>query len=1396
MIKKANLLGALLLISSFVFAQTNFLSFNQNESLFNDKMPVRSVDEKDNNGLIVEYQFPGVFVSQIADNGMDFQNLHIKGFTNLKERGKPALPSHTDIIALPLGIENVSIKILSAEKQEYDNYMIYPSLRLATGRWGDPEPTFEIDQDFYNSNINYPNVPVDVVEINKIRGMNMAFVQLCPIQFNPAEGKIIVYSKIKYKIEFQKQSGFIDKRSSNNYLKTIPNFILNDYSIKNEIRQNDYTRALADQMRGESKSYIIITHSKYKQAADSLAQWKMQLGYGVEVISKSFWTADDVRNEIKTRYDSWDPKPDYFVIIGDNEDVPGDNILSPSNDEFHTDLYYACMDGLNDYMPDIAHGRISVSYAGEANLTIRKIIDYERKPYNDYDFYHTGLNCAQYQDDDKNGYADRRFSLTSENVKDYIENEIGKDVKRVYATDIDITPQYWNNTYYAAGEALDSSLLKPGFEWNGSKTDIAININAGAFYVLHRDHGYSGGLGWHMPQFKTSDVKSLLSNGKKLPIVFSINCNTGEYQLPECFAEAFLRHNNGGAAGIFAAAYVSYSGYNDALTLGFFDAIWSNPGLIPNFTGSQGIGNPTLSDHEDIFTMGDVLNQGLLRMVETWGTNKYTFELFHYFGDPAMRIFTENPQLITAVTHNDSIICNSTSFSISNCSLADALVTLVCDGEIIAMDTLTNGNVTLNFDALAGSHAYLTISKHNYAPYIAIIPITGGCPKSRFEISSLNNCIDNPLTVTSNSSGDITTYYWDFGQNATPANATTEGPHQIVYSTAGSKTISLKTTGAAGISEWELEVEINENCEFFSPNSGNSVITNCNGILYDNGGTSDYSNNTDGSITISPTGASSVTLQFKSFDFELDYDYLKIYDGANIYAPLIGSYTGNSLPNSGQITSTTGSITIRQITDEAMQKTGYELIFFCNQSNTAPLSNFYALSQESCNGVVSFNDMSRNAPDNWLWNFGDGNTSTDQNPSHSYLENGVYTVKLISWNAYGSDSFTREDYIDVQFPEAPYVVNGSNCGNGSVKLRANGSGMIEWYDSLTGGNLLALGNYFYSPPITETTTYYAQINAKSYRFGAPDNNIGTGGNFSYNNEHGLVFSTWKPMHLHSVVVYASGAANRTIELKDANDFVLATKTLYIEDGESRIDLDFNIPVGTNLKLVTGNACNLFRNRTGANYPYTIPNTISITGSTAAQTGYYYFFYDWKLSELEKCLSERIPVIAYIHTNAAIADFSFKDSGLYYTFTNNSTLANTFGWNFGDGNIDTMNFSCVHKFQDAGDYQVNLQVANGCGSNDITKTISVVNSINEVQQSPEILLFPNPNNGNFELKIDRNEFELLRILDMQGKIIYESKMENQYADNIYSVESGVSTKGMYLLQLSGKDKIVQQAFVID
>lgn len=51
--------------------------------------------------------------------------------------------------------------------------------------------------------------------------------------------------------------------------------------------------------------------------------------------------------------------------------------------------------------------------------------------------------------------------------------------------------------------------------------------------------------------------------------------------------------------------------------------------------------------------------------------------------------------------------------------------------------------------------------------------------------------------------------------------------------------------------------------------------------------------------------------------------------------------------------------------------------------------------------AVSFTDASSGAPTRWEWDFGDGNTSTSQNPSHTYTAPGVYTVRLRVYNAQG-----------------------------------------------------------------------------------------------------------------------------------------------------------------------------------------------------------------------------------------------------------------------------------------------------------------------------------------------------------------------------------------------------------
>ncbi len=66
--------------------------------------------------------------------------------------------------------------------------------------------------------------------------------------------------------------------------------------------------------------------------------------------------------------------------------------------------------------------------------------------------------------------------------------------------------------------------------------------------------------------------------------------------------------------------------------------------------------------------------------------------------------------------------------------------------------------------------------------------------------------------------------------------------------------------------------------------------------------------------------------------------------------------------------------------------------------------------------LVGFFDMSAGIPDSWTWAFGDGQTSTEKNPSHQYSSPGTYTVSLTVTNSYGVDKKTRESYVTVGNP--------------------------------------------------------------------------------------------------------------------------------------------------------------------------------------------------------------------------------------------------------------------------------------------------------------------------------------------------------------------------------------------
>jgi PKD repeat protein len=87
-----------------------------------------------------------------------------------------------------------------------------------------------------------------------------------------------------------------------------------------------------------------------------------------------------------------------------------------------------------------------------------------------------------------------------------------------------------------------------------------------------------------------------------------------------------------------------------------------------------------------------------------------------------------------------------------------------------------------------------------------------------------------------------------------------------------------------------------------------------------------------------------------------------------------------------------------------------------------PTAVFSATPTTLCNsGTVVFTDQSTNTPTSWLWDFGNGQTSTVKNPSANYTAAGSYTVKLTATNASGSNSLTKTNYITVSSNCSAYL---------------------------------------------------------------------------------------------------------------------------------------------------------------------------------------------------------------------------------------------------------------------------------------------------------------------------------------------------------------------------------------
>ena len=122
------------------------------------------------------------------------------------------------------------------------------------------------------------------------------------------------------------------------------------------------------------------------------------------------------------------------------------------------------------------------------------------------------------------------------------------------------------------------------------------------------------------------------------------------------------------------------------------------------------------------------------------------------------------------------------------------------------------------------------------------------------------------------------------------------------------------------------------------------------------------------------------------------------------------------------------------------------------QTNQPPVANFTAnVTSGTAPLAVQFFDTSTGSPNNWNWDFGDGNISDVQNPVYTYTNAGTYDISLTATNAIGSNVSVKTNYIIVTHDSSAIITTGGSCFIGEsgldISSRSPRQYQIAWWPS-------------------------------------------------------------------------------------------------------------------------------------------------------------------------------------------------------------------------------------------------------------------------------------------------------------------------------------------------------------
>ncbi|MFN4234062.1 MAG: PKD domain-containing protein [Bacteroidia bacterium] len=699
-------------------------------------------------------------------------------------------------------------------------------------------------------------------------------------------------------------------------------------------------------------------------------------------------------------------------------------------------------------------------------------------------------------------------------------------------------------------------------------------------------------------------------------------------------------------------------------------------------------------------------------------------------GDPFQILMFPIEQTIDNITFNAFVTPLITQYWVNIVAQTSAVANVVLDGNNIAAQfnpvpsnpafsfarvNITQGNHTLTCPdgVLAYIYGWGGYESFGYCAGASLRDLTND-----FTITSVPTCAGNSITFSAISDPNTTNYIWNFGDNTT-ANGLTVSH---TYSNPGTYQVTLTKVNNIG-----CDKIIQKNVLIMDP----PVQIEQNDTVICIGATVNLNIFSNDSIPIyTPTGCGDSLLTYISYP----YDSIVWSTGQNTF-----------------------NISITPTQDTTIYVYAYEGNCIGVDSIRIAVKDIHAQFsvQDNCFGVSSqFNNTSFiNNPhqiDSYLWNFGDGNNTTAQNPTHTYGSPGNYNVTLIVSTIEGcSDSITQSINV-YDAPVADFETDsvclgvailfnnltsnplhgnignywwdfgdGSpiNTSNWSPNYMYNQSGVfnvslvvqnsqLNCYDTITKpvrvyanpsagfsytdvclGNVMSLTD---SSSIATTDTIVSYLWA--FGDGSPtDNNQNT--THLYNNAGAytvtlIVTGTGgcSDVQTHTVNVYDAPQANFTTSNVCLNTAASFTNTTVSPQHGGMGNFSWNFGDGSPLNT----------NDWNANHQYTTHGTYQVTLIT-------------QNSNLGCADTITLPII--IHP-MPVPNFTFVNQcqADAYTFTNTSSIAQgtiaSYNWNFGDNSTSTAS-SPSHTYSSSGNYSVTLTATSdsGCVAS-ITQQVTV------------------------------------------------------------------------------------------